>query len=657
MLQRMKDLITELYWADIAYYKHDRPIMTDREYDQLYDELLAMEKQSGVVLSGSPTRKVSGEILEELAQVNHSRPMLSARKTKSVDDVANFASGQPVVVSWKMDGLTLVLRYENGKFQQAITRGREGLVGEDVSHTVRVMMNAPMEIPYTEPLEVRGEGVISWSNFEKINADIDPEEEEPYTHPRNLASGSVRRLDAGKSKRQCLEFIAFDIVEAKSNKSEQLRLLADIGFDVVGHTPLPATHTAEQLQSAIASYSPKICLYPVDGLIIEYDDTEFGNSLGATGHHENRILALKWEDTLYETKFLGLELATTRTGMVSITGMFEDVEIDGANINRAYLHNLDIVNSFSLGIGDTVQIYKANQIIPQLAENLTRSGTLEIPMQCPCCGERLIVQASTSGTKFLYCENPVCSAKWVQKLVHFCDKTRMNIFGLSQKILEKLITNGWIKDFGDLYRLDRYRDEFIESKGFGEKLFERLQSSIEASKHCTLNQFIAGLGIPMVGRSAARILNSHFNGDWDLFEKAIQDGFDFTQLPDFGQIMHDNIHAWYADETAALVWRPALEYIRFEQVESDTKADDNPFMGKIMVATGKLENYSRDGIQDKLISLGAKPTSAVSKKTDYLIVGEGAGSKLSKAQELGVTTLTEAQFEDMLAEAGIIKDV
>lgn len=655
MLNRMRGIIEEIRQADVAYYKHDRPVMPDREYDQLYDELLELEKKTGITLSGSPTVKVSGEILEELVQVPHSRPMLSAKKTKSLDEAVHFAAEQPVVISWKLDGLTLVLRYENGRLRQAITRGSEGLVGEDVTHTVRVMMNVPLEIPYTDSFEVRGEGVVSWRNFEKVNMDIDIDDE-PYSHPRNLASGSVRRLDAGKSRRQFLEFVAFDLVSDKENhptKNEQLRMLTDNGFDVVEHVIVPKDASEQSLHETISSFDPKRCQFPVDGLIIEYDDTAYGRSLGVTGHHENRLLALKWEDSLYQTRFLGLELATTRTGMVSITGMFEDVEMDGAIVNRAYLHNLDVLDSFRLGIGDTVKLYKANQIIPQLAENITRSGTLEIPMQCPCCGESLQIKNSRNGTRFLYCENPICSAKWVQKLVHFSHKTRMNIDGLSEKTIQKLMNAGLLKNFGDLYCLHKWHITIAELPGFGPTLVQNLLDSIEKSRQCTLNQFIAGLGIPMVGRSAARTLNTCFGGDWELFEKAIQDGFDFTRLQDFGQVMHDNICAWYADEEAAELWRPVLEHISFIKPEVAVKKEyNNPFQGKIVVATGKLEHYSRDGIQEKLLELGADPKSSVSKNTDYLIVGEGAGSKLAKAQGLGVAILTEEQFEAMRAGSG-----
>ena len=335
--------------------------------------------------------------------------------------------------------------------------------------------------------------------------------------------------------------------------------------------------------------------------------------------------------------------------MVSITRKFKDVVIDGATVNRAYLHNLDIVESFQLGTGDRVQIYKANQIIPQLAENLTRSGTAALPSACPCCGEPIIVKETTGGTRFLHCVNPDCPAKLVDKFVHFCERTRMNIEGLSAKTLEKFIDRGWIKSFGDLYELERYHDEIVKTEGFGEKSFARLQASIDKSRSCTLNQFIAGCGIHTVGRTAGRVISRHFGGDWEAFEQAIKDGFDFTQLPDFGPTMHENIYSWYSDARAEKLWRPAIQHLNFRKEMTTMANTSNPFYGKTVVATGKLENYTRDGIQTRLLQLGAKPASAVSKATDFLIVGENAGSKLAKAQQLGVATLTEQQFESMLA--------
>ena len=649
LINRMKEIIPVIKEADDAYYKHSRPTMSDFEYDKLWTELKFLEESTGVILSNSPTQKVSGDILEELTPVQHTKPMLSADKTKSVDDLIKFAAGRAVIVSWKMDGLTIVLRYENGNFVQAITRGREGVIGEDVTHTVKTFLNVPLTVPSKESFEVRGEGVISWENFDRINVDLT----EPYSNPRNLASGSTRMLDANESGKRYLEFYAFDLISdtiENHSKLGQLQFLAENGFDVV---PYVYTDSKEpnELRRIIEGFKPKEFAFPVDGLIMEYDDIMYGKSLGSTGHHENRLIALKWEDELYETKFIGVELATTRTGMVSITALLEPIVIDGTVVTHAYLHNFDIFNSFKFGIGDTVKVYKANMIIPQIAENVTMSNTYQLPMTCPCCGEPLVVNATSGGTSFLYCQNDTCSARLVQKFVHFCEKTRMNIEGLSESTLEKFIGQGWIHNFGDLYELEQHRDEIINTEGFGEISFERLQASIEKSRKCTLDKFIAGLGISMVGRHAGKILNEFFDGDWNAFEKAIKDGFDFASLPDFGQIMRANIYAWYADEDETKLWRPLLNKIEFVKENHTMNVNNNTvFFGKTIVATGKLENYTRDEIQAKILSLGATPASSVTKKTDYVIVGEKAGSKLQKALNLGIRTLTEEEFENELAK-------
>lgn len=649
-LERMRELIERLTEADIAYYKNDAPIMTDLEYDRLTEELASLEHDTGLVLSGSPTQKVSGEILENLAEVRHTKPMLSAGKTKSIEDLIRFTAGRAVLLSWKMDGLTLVLRYEYGKLKQAITRGREGIIGEDVTHTVRTFRNVPLTIPTKESFEVRGEGVISWESFRRINASL----EEPYTHPRNLASGSTRKLDAGEASKRRLEFWAFELVSdhlEPESKLAQQQFLQRSGFSVVPYIFLDAGHSGQDIRDTVAGMEPKDFAYPVDGLVMEYENLRYGKSLGATGHHENRLIALKWADELYSTRFRGVELATTRTGMVSITGLFDPISIDGTLVSRAYLHNLDIFDEFQFGIGDEISVYKANMIIPQIADNKTQSNTYMLPMTCPCCGKPLTVKYTSGGTRQLYCGNPHCAAKLVQKFAHFCEKTRMNIEGLSATTLEKLIGHGWVRNFGDLYELEQHREDIVRTEGFGERSFDRLQAAIEKSRRCTLAKFISGLGIPMVGRHAGRDLDRYFHGSWAEFEAAILNGFDFTQLPDFGETMHNNIYTWYADAQEAKLWRPLLRKIQFETKENLTMETtmNNPFAGKTVVATGKLEHYTRDGIQEKLISLGAHPSGAVSKKTDYLIVGEKAGSKLTKAQQLGVKTLTEQEFEDMLA--------
>lgn len=647
-LERMKELIDIIKAADIAYYRDDNPTMADRDYDQLVDELKKLEMETGLTLSGSPTQTVSGEILEELTPVRHTKPMLSADKTKSVDDLIRFAGARSVIISWKLDGLTLVLRYENGEFMQAITRGREGIVGEDVTHTVRTFMNVPMSVPSKESFEVRGEGVISWANFEKINLGL----EDPYSHPRNLAAGSVRMLDATESGKRYLEFFAFDLISDSiepHSKIGQLQFLEENGFDVVPYV-YSDSRDEEEIRNIIAGLKPMDFAYPVDGVIMEYDDIGYGKSLGATGHHENRLIALKWEDKLYETECIGIDAQTTRTGMVSLTATFKPVEIDGTMVSRAYVHNFTIFKNLALGKGDKIMVYKANMIIPQIAENKTKSGNLDFPHFCPCCGSMLTFRTMPRGSQQLYCTNPSCAARLVQKFDHFCEKTRMNIEGLSATTLEKFIGHGWIKNFGDLYTLEQHREEIINTEGFGVKSYERLQASIEKSRHCTLASFIAGLGIPMVGRHAGRDLDRYFHGSWEAFEEAIQTGFDFTQLPNFGKTMHNNIHKWYADAEEAKLWRPLLNKIEFvKETTTMSTNTNNPFYGKTVVATGKLENYTRDGIQMKLLELGAKPGSSVSKKTDYLIVGEKAGSKLAKAQQLGVTTLTEQEFEEMIA--------
>ncbi len=650
MLVKMRTLIERINEADIAYYRDDKPIMSDREYDALYDELKTLERQYGVVLTNSPTQKVSGEILSELKPVKHTKPMLSANKTKSLEDLYKFCQGKEVSLSWKLDGLTIVLRYEGGNFVQALTRGRDGLIGEDVTHTVKHFLNVPKTVPYKKSFEVRGEGVISWDNFEEINATL----EEPYSHPRNLAAGSVRKLDSTDVKSRYLEFVAFELNTSDGlfmhSKEENYEFLEENGFTVVGHIFVADSVSIEKLKIVLSSFNPKHFEYPVDGVIMEYSDLEYGRSLGATGHHENRLIAYKWQDELVETKFKGVELATTRTGMVSITGLFEPVEIDGTIVSRAYLHNLGVFESLQLGVGDTIGVYKANMIIPQIAENKTKSNTFVLPTECPCCGSPLVIKEMSGGTRQLFCENASCSAKLVQKFEHFCEKTRMNIEGLSEATLEKFVSRGWIKNFGDLYELERYRAEIVQTEGFGEKSFERLQKSIESSRECTLAKFIAALGIPQVGRHAGRDIDKEFNGSWEDFERALGYGFDFTKLPDFGQTMHNNIYAWYADKEEAKLWRPLLGKIKFiqEKKTMNNNRQDNPFNGKMVVVTGKFQYGTRGEVEARLYGLGAKVAGSVTKKTDYVIYGEAPGSKLDKAMNLGIKVRTEDEFEQML---------
>lgn len=644
-IEQMQAYIKQIRAADKAYYNAGNPMLTDYEYDQVFDALKKLEEATGLVLSGSPTHKVSGEVLDELHKVPHTRPMLSADKTKSVDDVIKFIDGRPCVLSWKLDGSTMVLRYEDGELKQAITRG-DGHAGDDVTHTARVFLDIPIKIKEREKIEVRGEAVISWANFKTINEEL---ADGRYSHPRNLAAGSIGMLDAGESKHRCLEFRAFDLVEgpAFQTKAEQLRYMQQLGFHVVEHV-LMENMEEEQIRRCMDDMDPKSYAYPVDGLIIEQNDVAYGKSLGHTGHHENRMIALKWKDEEYETRFRGVELRPTRKGRLSLTGLFDPVEMDGATVSRATLHNFDIFKRFQMGIGDRVLLIRSNMVIPQLVKNMDCSDTYELPETCPCCGADVVLRKE-ENTTFLYCSNPRCPGVLVQKFVHYCERTRMNIPGLSEATLTKFVDKGWLTTFGDLYELGRYKDQIIQENGFGSRSFERLQRAIDRSRKTTLNRFIAAMGIHEVGRTAGRAISEYFGGSWLAFEKAIQNKFDFTLLEDFGQTMNDSIYEWYADKQAEALWRPALQHITFtiQKKERQTMNGNSVFQEKKIVATGKLAGYTRTEIQDKILSLGATPQSAVSKTTDYLIVGEKAGSKLAKAQQLGVKVLTEEEFEQM----------
>ena len=491
-VKRMKELIALIKEADTAYFKNDSPKLSDREYDMLVNELKDLEASSGIVFADSPSKRVSGETKKTLTTVLHTKPMLSANKTKSVAEVANFIGTQEALLSWKLDGLTLVLRYKNGILEKAITRGN-GSEGEDVTHTVKYFRNVPSKIPYRDYLEVRGEGVLSWADFEMLGKSMASGE----SHPRNLAAGIVRTSNADRGKCSHLDFIAFAIISDTeyTKKIDQLAFLSGLGFDVVPHKFVPCVRNQEEFQEVVDSFVPDAYGYPVDGLVAEYNDIEFGKSLGATAHHENKLIALKWQDELTETIFRGVELITTRTGTVSIVGLFDTVVIDGARIHRASLHNLSVFEKYKFGIGDKISVYKANMIIPQIAENKTQSGTFVLPKFCPCCGETLTVKYSMSGVKDLYCPNTECIARNAQKIARFCDKKAMNIEGLSAVTLEKLMAFGWIKNFYDLYHLDEHRESIANTPGFGISSFEKMWNAINASRKTSLGKFLLGVGI------------------------------------------------------------------------------------------------------------------------------------------------------------------
>ena len=637
----IRKLIDELKEASYAYYQLDKPIMSDREYNEKYDQLEMLEKKTGIIFSDSPTQKVQGFVLDSLPKVEFSEPMLSADKTKSIDGLTKFVSGQPVLISFKLDGLTIVLKYEDGVLKQAITRG-SGTIGEDVTEQIKRISNVPLTISYPGKLTLRGECIK-----EKL-----VEEGKPCGHPRNIASGSVRQLDLNKVIKE-LVFVAFATVESGTSysfvyKTDSLRFLQEQGFmtildlDYVKLTKgLDAKDIKSELESVIRTMNPKYCEFPVDGLIVEYEDLFYGKSLGATGHHTNNMIAYKWSDETYPTVFRGIDYNTTRTGIVSMTALFDPVEIDHTTVSRALIPNLDYFYKFKFGIDDQIEVFKANMIIPQIDRNLTQSATFPLLKYCPCCGTELIIK-ETDNSHFLFCPNAMCMAQRVQGFVHMDKKDYLNIDGLSEATVEKLWESGLIIEPADIYKLDQHRAEIIKMPGFGIKAFDKLWAAIQKSRRTTLNRVIAAVGIPNIGRTAGKTISAKFNGDVKAFTDGVSD-FDFTTLEDFGSVMNDSIHNWFAVPSNLQIWNNLVSELKIEKA-AETKPATSVFTGKVIVPTGTLQHFTRDGIKEKIESLGAKCGSSVSKKTDYVLAGEKAGSKLTKAQELGVPILSEEEF-------------
>jgi len=642
-ITRMQELLEILRKENEAYYLYDNPVVTDREYDAQLDELAVLEKELGIVFTNSPTQKVSGDVLDSLPKVIHTKPMLSAAKTKSHVDIETFAKRAPdsrVVASWKKDGLTLVLRYKDGRLSIAITRG-DGNVGEDVTHNVGAVLGIPARIPYKGNLEVRGECVISWADFNKINRRVPA----PYSHPRNLAAGSIRLLDPKETRSRNLQFYAFELVAPFLDTVDRTyEFMAEQGFYVVPHV----LTTADKVASVIKSedFNPEKYPIPVDGIIVEYNDKLFGQSLGATGHHENCRIAYKWQDETYKTKFTGIRIQPTRTGILSLTAVFKPVQIEGAMVQKATLHNVDFFERLKLGIGDEIEVYKANKIIPAIAMNNTKSGTYQLPDTCPCCGGKAVVETRVD-TRYLVCLNDACPAKTVRKFEHFCARTYMEINGLSGATLEALIDAGCIKTYADIYHLDRFKDVIENLDGFGKRSYEKLQSAIESSRDdVALSSFIASFGIPLVGRHIGKILEKKF-GTLEALLAAVDNNFDFTSIDGLGAQKSHNLVTWLKDKSNRQEMLAVAQEVRFKAPIS-SPASDNPFNGKTVVATGSFNSFTRDSINKKLEELGAKAGSSVSKKTDYVIAGEKAGSKLTKAQELGIKVLTEDEFLSMI---------
>jgi len=652
-MNEMKELISKLREADHAYYDLDEPIMSDREYNQLYEKLEQMEKETGIIMSESPTQRVQGTVLSGFEKVAFSEPMLSAAKTKNSADLLKFVGEQEVIVTYKLDGLTIVLMYDNGRLEKALTRGN-GTAGEDVTEQVRRISGVPLTIPYNGKLVLRGECVLGWEDFNRIKDEL-TEKGKPCGHPRNIAAGSIRQLDTGAVIRE-LQFVAFSMNEGSDmefgTKTEQMAFLHQNGFTTVHqlkslYIPASAKHTKTEMEHIVDGMKPEDCPYPVDGLIFEFDFIEYGKSLGGTSHHNNNMLAYKWSDETYTTTFRGIDFKTTRTGVVSMTAVFDPVEINHTMVSRALIPNVDYFDMFKLGVGDQIEVYKANQIIPQIDSNMTQSNTYELITTCPSCGSKLQI-VETENSHFLYCGNPNCDAQKIRSLAHFCKKDYMNIEGLSEAILEKLWKETFLYDFASIYQLKQYEADIIRLNGFGQQAFNKMWEAIEKSRHTTLNRVIVALGVPTIGRTAGRQISEHFNGDVDAFTEAVTTGFDFTVLSDFGQTMQDNLIAWFADQNNLEEWRNLLKELDIENPAPKPAVKKLPLAGLTIVPTGTLQNFTRSGIKTAIEMNGGKCGSSVSRNTNYVLVGDKPGSKYTKGKSLGIPMLTEQDFLDMI---------
>ena len=655
---RMKELTGLLNRASEAYYNKDTEIMSNLEYDRLYDELAALEKKTGIVLAGSPTVHVGYTAAEELPKERHDSPMLSLDKTKDREALAQWLGGHEGLLSWKLDGLTVVLTYEGGTLTKAVTRGN-GEIGEVITDNARVFKNLPVHIPCKETLVLRGEAVIRYSDFEKINEELEAEaaasgdlSDVRYKNPRNLCSGSVRQLNNQITAKRRVRFYAFSLVQAgdldfDNSRQKQMEFLARQGFETVEFVRVNPENVAEK----VGEFEEKISSndLPSDGLVLTLDDIAYGESLGTTAKFPRNSIAFKWADEIRETTLTEVEWSASRTGLINPVADFDPVELEGTTVRRASVHNVSIVKQLKLGIGDRITVYKANMIIPQIAENLTGSGTLEIPAKCPVCGQDTQIRRD-NDTEVLICTNPDCTAKKIKAFSLFVSRSAMNIDGLSEMTLEKLIAAGLIHDLADIYHLDMHRDVIENMEGFGQKSCERLLEAIEKSRETTPARVLSAVGIPGIGISGARILCASFQDDIGAIRKA--DAETLSLVEGIGPVLADNIHRYFEDERNAVAFDKLLAQLHLH-IESAQDKPEQILAGKTFVITGSVYHFkNRNELKDKIVSLGGKAAGSVSAKTDYLINNDvtSSSSKNKKARELGVPILSEDDFLAMIGE-------
>ena len=645
--RRMQELVELLNRAAKAYYQDADEIMSNYEYDALYDELQALEAQTGVTLSSSPTVNVGYEILSELPKERHPSPMLSLDKTKDVAGLQAFAGDQKVVMSWKMDGLTIVLTYRDGGLVKAVTRGN-GEVGEVITANARTFKNLPLQIPYKGELVLRGEAVIGYKDFEKINEEI-AEVDAKYKNPRNLCSGSVRQLNSEITAKRNVKFYGFSLVQAEgvdfhNSRAAQLDWLASQGFEVVEHIVV----SREEIPNEVIKFSEKIVSndFPSDGLVLIYDDVAYGQSLGRTSKFPRDSFAFKWADETSKTVLREIEWSPSRTGLINPVAIFDPVELEGTTVSRASVHNISIMEELELGIGDQIEVYKANMIIPQIAENLTRSGVKDIPKVCPVCGGATEIR-SISNAKALYCTNPECQAKQLKSYALFVSRDALNIDGLSEATLEKFIARGFIHDFADLFHLEQHREEICEMDGFGEKSYNNLITSVEKARETTLPRLIYGLGIANIGLANAKLICKEIGHDPERVKDLTAE--DLAAIDGIGDVIAGNYVAYFADAEHRELFEKLLKEVKLPEEQEDV--GEQTFAGMNFVITGSVEHFAnRNEVKALIESKGGKVTGSVTSKTNYLINNnvESTSSKNKKAKDLGIPIITEEDFLRML---------
>ena len=647
-LQRMKELVETLNKAAKAYYQEDREIMSNQEYDSLYDQLEQLEKETGTVLTNSPTVRVGYEAVNELPKEEHPSPMLSLDKTKDREVLRGFIGSHKCLLSWKLDGLTIVLTYENGELVKAVTRGN-GIVGEVITNNARVFRNIPLRIPYKGQLVLRGEAIITYSEFERINETIG-DADAKYKNPRNLCSGSVRQLNNEITAKRNVRFYAFALVSAQdvefyNSREQQFIWLKEQGFEVVEYKIV----TSESLDEAMDYFSTAIVKndFPSDGLVVTYDDIAYGESLGSTAKFPRNSFAFKWADEMRETRLVDMEWSPSRTGLINPVAIFEPVELEGTTVSRASVHNISIVKELRLGIGDRIKVYKANMIIPQIAENLTKSGNLVIPDKCPVCGHEARIRQD-NDVETLYCMNPDCVAKKIKSFSLFTSRDAMNIDGLSEATLEKFIAMGFIHDFGDIFEIGKYKEQIVEMEGFGQKSFDNLMASLEKAKETTLAKVIYSLGIANIGLANAKVICRHFDDDIEKIRHAYEE--EISSIEGIGPVIARSLADYFKSEENNQKLEHLLSHLHLIHEEN---TEEQVFAGKTFVITGSVDHFAnRSEAKAYIEARGGKVTGSVTKKTDYLINNDKAStsSKNKKAQELGIRILSEEDFLKLAGE-------